>query len=327
MSRIHYFQRYSSIENTVTNNTLLLFGRIYEHSTSAASRLLSELVGEAVYIGLEIAQQNRAGPSVPDGMLIQRSFKIAIEAKVDAYIDFDQLSRHAEGFGNEALRVLLLLTKMDLANDERKLLAQLQNRFPGIVIKHITFKDICSTIKELFKPYEQSIIELADDYVAYCNDSGLFDQSSELMRIVPCGESVGINRKYGIYFQPSDRGYTQHAFVGIYNQKSVAAIIEIMSVFDIDLDGDVLQKTLIQGKDSNAYDSAIIGLIRDAKTECDYDIDSAHRFFCGNMVVTDYKKVSSGGIQGARFVNLLDVIGPHAGVEDVASKLSNRTWD
>ena len=83
MSRIHYFQRYSSVENTVTNNTLQLFGRIYEYSARAASRLLSELTGQAVYIGIEIAQQNRSSTSVPDGTIIQSSFKIAIEAKVD----------------------------------------------------------------------------------------------------------------------------------------------------------------------------------------------------------------------------------------------------
>ena len=29
MPKIHYFQRYSSVENTVTNNTLQLLARIY----------------------------------------------------------------------------------------------------------------------------------------------------------------------------------------------------------------------------------------------------------------------------------------------------------
>ena len=120
MSRIHYFQRYSSVENTVANNTLQLFGRIYEHSARAASRLLSELTGQAVYIGIEITQQNRATTSVPDGTLIQRSFKIAVEAKVDAPVDFDQLNRHASSFGTEALRILLLLTKAPLGNNERR---------------------------------------------------------------------------------------------------------------------------------------------------------------------------------------------------------------
>ena len=56
MPKIHYFQRYSSVENTVTNNTLQLFARIYNYSTSQASKVLSELSGEPVEIGIEINQ-------------------------------------------------------------------------------------------------------------------------------------------------------------------------------------------------------------------------------------------------------------------------------
>lgn len=327
MSRIHYFQRYSSVENTVTNNTLQLFGRIYEYSARAASRLLSELTGQAVYIGIEITQQNRSSTSIPDGTIIQSSFKIAIEAKVDAPVDFDQMKRHASSFGTEALRILLLLTKVPLAGNEKAELRKIQEEFPGVVIRGITYEDICNAIKQLFKPHEETIIELADDYIEYCNDTGLFDQSRELMRIVPCGQSVEINQIHGIYFQPSDRGYTNHSFVGIYNQKAVRAILEIMSVFDVELEGGNLKKELVQGEKTNAYDGSIRAIIADAKTHCDYDIESGHRFFCGKMVSTNYQKVSPGGIQGARFVNLREALGSHGDVEDIASKLSEKTWE
>lgn len=326
MSRIHYFQRYSSVENTVTNNTLQLFGRIYEYSTHAASRLLSELTGQAVYIGIEITQQNRLGLSVPDGLIVQSDFKIAIEAKVDAPVDFDQIRRHASSFGAEALRVLLLLTKVSLSVSEEAELLKIQRECPGVVIRSITYEDICKAISSLFKPHEEAIIELAEDYIEYCNDTGLFDQSRELMRVVPCGQSFDINRKHGIYFQPSDRGYTNHAFVGIYNQKSVQAILEIKSVFDVELKGGLLSKKVVQGEDANIYDDAIRAIIADAKTHCDYQIESDHRFFCGRMVATDYKKSSPGCIQGARFVNLRDALGEYGDVDDIAARLSGTTW-
>jgi hypothetical protein len=67
MSKIHYFQRYSSIENTVTNNTLQLLARIYDYSASAASDVLSQLTGDEIEIGIEIKQQARVGNAVPDG--------------------------------------------------------------------------------------------------------------------------------------------------------------------------------------------------------------------------------------------------------------------
>jgi hypothetical protein len=315
------------VENTVTNNTLQLFGRIYEHSASAASRLLSELTGEAVYIGIEITQQNRANTSVPDGTLIQRSFKIAVETKVDAPMDFDQLRRHALSFGTEELKILLLLTKEPTASHEKSEILKIQEKYPGVVIKSITFEGICNVISQLFKPYEESIIKLADDYIEYCNDTGLFDQSRELMRIVPCGESVDINQTHQIYFQPSDRGYTRHAFVGIYNQKAVRGVLKIKSVFDVELIGADLKKELVEGDNTNVYDESIRAIIADAKTNCNYDIETGYRFFCGKMVSTNYQKVSLGGIQGARFVNLRQVLGQYGDVDDIASKLSKVTWE
>ncbi len=326
MSRIHYFQRYSSVENTVTNNTLQLFGRIYEYSAPAASRLLSELTGQAVYIGIEITQQNRTSTSVPDGTIIQSSFKIAIEAKVDAPVDFDQLRRHASSFGTEALRILLLMTRARLADSEQAKFEEIQRDLPGVVMRSITYEDICNAIKQLFKPHEETIIELANDYVEYCNDTGLFDQSGELMRIVPCGQSVGINLRHGIYFQPSDRGYTNHAFVGIYSQKAVQAVLEIKSVFDVELNGTDLKKQRVQGEDTDAYDNSIRDIIDDAKKHCGYDIESGTRFFCGTVERTSYQKVTPGGIQGARFVNLKEVLGSHGGVADIASKLRKASW-
>ena len=81
MSKIHYFQRYSSPENVVTNNTLHLLERIYSYSPEKASQLLTELTGEPIEIGVEITQQNRDQQAIPDGQIRQRSFKILIETK------------------------------------------------------------------------------------------------------------------------------------------------------------------------------------------------------------------------------------------------------
>lgn len=153
--------------------------------------------------------------------------------------------------------------------------------------------------------------------------------SRSLLRILPCGESVEINKKHGIYFHPSDRGYTTHSFVGIYANKTVQAIWAIDSVFDVNvkLDGTELEKWCVQGRDTNDYDSKLRDLIKDAKKFCGYNIESGHRFFCGVPVETDYRKKSSGGIQGARFVNLRDVIGEFSDATDVANKLRDKQWE
>lgn len=327
MPKIHYFQRYSSVENTVTNNTLQLLARIYNYSTSQASKLLSEITDQSIEIGIEINQQGRAKESVPDGRIIQRSFKVLIEAKVDAGVNADQLLRHAEDFSNESQKILLLLTKQTIGKEEEDISRKIASKHPGVVFKNITYEGICKTIKGLFKDYEYEMSALVDDYIEYCNDANLFDQSKFLLRIVPCGESVEINKKYGIYFHPSDRGYTKHSFVGIYANKAVRSIWGIDSVFDVEFSGTALKKTLVQGRNTSEYDEGLIGIIKDAKTLCGYQIEVGHRFFCGIPVDTDYKKSSPGGIQGARFVNLRDVIGEFSDANDVAIKLRGKQWE
>jgi hypothetical protein len=293
-----------------------------------ASKLLSEITREPVEIGIEINQQGRAKESVPDGAILQRSFKVLIEAKVDAGVDQDQLLRHAASFSNESQKILLLLTKQALSNTEEDQIAkQIHQKYPGVIFRSVTYEMICKAIKGLFKDYEYEMYSLVDDYIEYCNDANLFDQSRFLMRIVPCGDSIEINKKYGLYFNPSDRGYTKHSYVGIYANKAVQLIWKIDSVFDVEYNGIELIKTLIQGRDTNEYDQRIIDIIADAKKSCGYQIETGHRFFCGSPVETDYIKSTSGGIQGARFVNLRDVVGDFVDVADVAEKLRGKQWE
>lgn len=327
MSKIHYFQRYSSVENTITNNTLQLLARIYAYSTTQASQLLTELTGEPIEIGIEINQQERGQGSVPDGAIIQRSFKILVESKVDSAPDIDQLLRHSDNFSGEDQKILLLLTREPAEAAEDDIVQQVATRHPSVIFKNVTYEAICKAVTSLFQEYEYEMRVLADDYVEYCNDAGLFDQSKYLMRIVPCGKSLDINRKHGIYFHPSDRGYTRHQYVGIYKDKAVRVLWMIDSIFDVRYQGNRLTKTLIHGRDTNEYDDKLIAIINDAKTECGYEIATDHRFFCGNPIDTNYMKSSSGGIQGARFVNLREVIGDFNDASEVAQELKGKQWE
>lgn len=328
MSKIHYFQRYSSIENTVTNNTLQLISRIYNYSTYQASRLLSEITGEDIEIGLEINQQEKGESSIPDGTILQRSFKILIETKVDSPVDQNQIERHASNFSNESQKILLLLTKHETDKNLESLLKKsIANNFPGIIFKALTFKKLCTTISGLFKEYEHEMSALVQDYIEYCNDENLFDQSESLIRIVPCGGSIELNKKYGVYFQPSDRGYTKHKYIGIYSQKIVQSIWKLDSVFDVNYDGVSLTKSLVQGRQTEDYNSSILQIINDAEEILGWDVTTNHRFFCGSPVETYFEKVSFGGIQGARFLNLNEIIGDFSNVKDIAKKLNVKTWE
>ncbi len=330
MANIHYFQHYSSKENTVTNNTLLLFARIFSYSNAKVSQLLATLTGEAIEVGIEIKQQERSGDSIPDGSLLQRSFKIAIEAKVDAPVTVKQLQRHADNLskGLEYQKILLLLTKTPMGRDEENSVRdQIFKKCPSVIFRNITYENICREAEQLFEKHEDEMRDLVEDYVAYCNEAKLFDQSPFLMRIVPCGQSGELNRKYGIYFAPSDRGYTPHQFVGIYRDKNVHTIWKIDSIFEVDYDGKTLHKTLVQGKATKDYDKKIVNVIGEAKELCGYDIAHGCHFFCGKPEKTEYRKSSPCGIRSSKFVNLQDVIGDFKDASDVAQKLKGKAWE
>ena len=327
MSKIHYFQRYSSAENTITNNTLQLLARIYDFSASRASKFLTDVTDESIEIGIEINQQERTKKSVPDGTIIQRSFKVLIESKVDRGFDEEQLLRHAENFSSESQQILLLLTKQEIdEEDKHRISENIRKKYPSVVFCNVTYETICTALGGLFADYENEMELLTRDYIDYCNDANLFDQSRYLMRIVPCGKSFDINREHGIYFHPSDRGYTRHDYVGIYKDKAVRVLWKIDSVCDINYDGSRLDKTLIQGRDTDEYDRKLAATIEDAEEICGYKIETGHRFFCGIPIETNYTKSSRGGIFGARFVNLKEEIGDFTDASEVGQKLNGKQW-
>lgn len=327
MSRIHYFQRYSSAENTVTNNTLQLISRIYSYSPKAAAKLISQLTGQDIYIGLEITQQTRSGASVPDGTILQRSFRVCIETKVDAVLNIDQLKRHMGNFRSEDIRVLAIVSKSELQAIEIEALNKLRAEFPNVVISSMSFRDICHEIESLFQAHDEEILEVIADYVEYCNDTGLFDQSRDFMRIVPCRESFEINSKYEIYFHPSDRGYTAHSFVGLYTGKAVRKVIKLDAVFDVSLVDGKLTKALVQGQDTDRYDEAIRASVSEIQSAKGWNIAQGHRFFCGPSVDVTYKKTSPGGIQGPRFVNLREIASSYSNLDDLVERLNESTWE
>ncbi|HQS32985.1 hypothetical protein [Polaromonas sp.] len=331
MAKIHYFQRFSSKENTVTNNTLQLFARIYNHSHELASEFLSGLVEAEISIGLEIRQQQKMGDAIPDGTLVQRSFSIMIEAKVDAGVDEGQLLRHCQKFTTQEQQILLLLTKEHLQVTQlEKIRKNISEQSPKVIFRNITYGDICEACSGLFRDHELQMQALVEDYIEYCNDAKLFDQAPYLLRIVPCGVSLALNVKYGIYFHPSDRGYTRHRFEGIYAQKEVQFLIDIGcggSVFDIDFDGiKITDKKMVEGVKTDEYDKRIISMIQEAKLKCGYDIAKGHRFFCGKIIPTSFKKSTPNGIQGSRFIDLKKAIGSFSSLTDVAEKLKSATW-
>ncbi len=328
MAGVTYFPRYSGKENVVTNNTLLLFSRIYDYSPQSFQEIISQLTASDIEVGPEITQQDRSGKSVTDGSIQQQSFRILVETKVSAGIDYDQLVRHSERFGDESVRVLLLITKHALDNEQQ---TAIKNRLKkGVIFGAVDFSTLCAVIEGLFAEYERDIGVVVEDYVDYCRHEQILDESKETMRIVPCGQSHELNRKYGIYYHPFRRGYRPHGYIGIYAQKSVTVLWRIRSVFDATIDdaGKLKRGAAIVGEETSDFDQKLIGIIGEALEHCGHRIRRDHRFFCGDPIDTDFRKTSKYGLRKNTYINLKEKI-PDVDLDSpkaVARALKKTDW-
>jgi hypothetical protein len=123
MNNVRYFQRFSQKENVHTNNTLLLLSRTQVTDPRLLRGILGELFAglevatEGLDVGVQFSQQTSAPDgSVPDGMLLQTSFRIVVETKRHQGFDVKQLKRHLSQFANETTKILLVLSPERIEN-------------------------------------------------------------------------------------------------------------------------------------------------------------------------------------------------------------------
>ena len=186
MPRVHYFQRYSQRENVVTNNTLLLFSRLYAYSPARLELLLGTLLDDLdLVIGPAFKQQERGAGSVPDAKVRQGSFSLVIETKVRAAVDAGQLESHLESFTDEEQKFLLLIQPEPLSSGQQEEIQQrLKAVDPEVRFCAVTFDEIVNACDDVVQDYEMELRELFDDYREYCSSEGLLPMAPHTMRAV-----------------------------------------------------------------------------------------------------------------------------------------------
>ncbi len=321
MPTINLFSTYRQGENRVTATFLAVLQWL---SLPNIDRILGGLLEEDAFSLVTFENQPKGRSTRPDARIGTKS-AIWIETKTSSdAVNAGQIEGHLGALG-EGERLLLLTPDADkpqqLPNDKRVLWSN--------------FRCLVETVEGILNDEDEPPSEreafLLREFIKMIRQDGLLGAAEQLMRIVPCSQSLEINEKYGIYFHPSDRGYTKHRFVGIYKDKTVQAIWEIESIFDVEYNGSELKKILVEGEETkDKYDQNLINIINDAQSECGYDIKIGCRFFCGEPQKTHYEKSSRGGIQGARFQNLREVIGDKfdkLDVKGIAQNLKEKKWE
>jgi len=337
MSEIHYFQRYTQKENVVTNNTMLLFSRLYHYSPIRFRDFLQEFLEDVRDLspGIRFKQQVKAKKSVPDGIIEQDSFKVVIEAKLYDNMSHKQLVAHLDSFRNEAVQVLLLINPSlpsdDFMNRTLQDVAAYNQQF-GKDVQFIarTFEQIIASFKNALRQDDTEMRDMLDDFESFCSEFELLQLDQYRLRALASGATYELNLKHGIYYDPADWGYQKHKYLGLYRNKSIKAIGEIENIVTADYDqasGLCVHESMYPVNSSQI--TAIEAIIRDSNAIYGWDISKNHKFFLvKGFHATDYRKTSKYPIQRSKYFNLKELFdaGAWPDVQQIARKLDGMEW-
>lgn len=327
MSNLHFFQRYSQEENVVTNNTLRLFGQVYNDDPGRLETLLETVVdGISLDLELQMTQQEKGTASVPDGALYQPSLRIVIETKRSSSFSKDQLERHLKTFEDEKQKVLLLLTPETPGENSLNKIDQTAEK-EDIVFGAVTFSDLIDALigeGNIVSEYETDLRSIVEDYQSFCSEENLLPED-DVLRAVPCGRTHELNAEYDLYYMPASRGYRSHQYVGIYYDKSIRYIGKLTQEVEVErVNGQLTGET----EDLSEKQREDLHEVMDQKP----GLETGLRFFLvDEFFPTDFSKESKHGMRGAQYFSLRNVLDLDKSenlpsVEEVASRLKQEDW-
>lgn len=339
--KVHYFQRYNQKENVDTSNTMLMLSRFYEYSSDKFFILLNNLIlneDDTPELSIELQQSKKGNESIPDAIISQKSFKIVIETKLYNQFNERQLIKHLNQFNNEDIKVILTL---DPRNMKKELLEKFnnyiekynENNYGKIPIKHvnITFKDLINAMEETITESDYSIKMILEDYKSYCFDENLIPDSYKWMRAITAGTTLRDNIDLNLYYDSANRGYSEHGYIGLYNQKSIRAIGKLVKVVQAsNINGKFYSKT-VTGDNATQDEINRIKEAMERSKKYGYNIyNNLHNYFIvEKFIEMDFRKESKNPIIKSKFFNLSDILKTDSlpQVEEIAKKLNNRSWE
>lgn len=337
MSKIHYFQRYHQKENVVTNNTLLLFSRLYNYSPKKFKQFIDSLLDKEINVGVDFFQQLKGTNSIPDGFITQQSFKIVIETKLHNSFDSNQITNHLSTFRNEETQILLALSNVPMKQEQTDLLIGKVREFNesnnnNVNFISVTFRQIIEIYKQEINDFDLELKDIIDDFEDFCSLSGLLPKNTPRMLVVPCGQTLEQNKNYNVYYDPADRSHSRCTHLGIYRGKRVQAVGKIVNIIVANYNESINALQIIdqQSEPTETQKENIISIINDAKERLGWNLKTGHKFFCvDDFFETHFAKNTTGGIMGKRYFDLFEYIGVDKSVttEVIAEKLKLIDWE
>ena len=196
----------------------------------------------------------------------------------------------------------------------------------------LTFKEIIDKFKDILMDYDLEMIDLIADYDDFCQESGLIDNSENRIRVVLTGQTYEQNIKHKVYYAPATRGYQDTKYLGLYKNKAIRAIGEIVTIYDAKYISDE-EKVVVSEVVKGNLDDQVIEMTKQVYLESysnyGYSLDDHRRFFIvEEYYLCEYKKSTPGGIQGTRYIDLNNIEGYTSGMScsEIAALLDNQIW-
>lgn len=195
-----------------------------------------------------------------------------------------------------------------------------------------TFKETCSCFNDTILEYDLEMKELITDFEAFCSETGLIDNANTKMRVILAGTTFEQNMENNIYHAPRERGYQNHKYLGLYKDKAVRGIGEVISSADTSYNFDNKELSIKEiqfGVITDEQKAIVKKVIIEAREKFGYPISEGHRlFFVKQYYETKYIKPTRGGLFGQKYFDLADIDGYKNGMstEEIAELLTGKEW-
>ena len=329
MAKIHYFPRYHTKENVITNNTLLLFSRLYESSINKFQLFFDNLLEDTgLPIGIEITQQTKKENSIPDGIILQKAFKIVIETKRDNNFHLQQLLDHTKHFSKSDNNILLALGK-EKPNKEPQFKKQIlefkKEQELNFDFYAITFEEIIKAFKDTIEEYDFELKNIIDDYEEFCESENVLPKNKYRLRLVLSGKSIEENLQFNVYYDT--RNFRYQKYLGLYTNKSIVAIGKITKIARVDIIDDEI---IIKNNEelSSIEKENLKGIVAEAYNTKGWNVKLNHNFyFVDKFYETDFKKETKYAPLGTKFFDLDEILKIDLeNTELIAKALRKTTW-
>ncbi|EMJ85439.1 hypothetical protein [Leptospira meyeri] len=324
-----FFSNYNSSENRTTNYTLLLLKLIYEDSPTNFGYLLSTLTNEETgsMVGVKFYQQEKKNKSIPDGIILQKSFSIFIEAKNFDWFYDEQIENHLQALNDESANVKILIALSNFESTDLSKFDNIRNIISTkyknqLIFQALNFEDFIIALEADFIP--SKFKEQISEYRDYLNENNLLPTWKKKLDVINCAGIPEEILEGNVYLCPAIGGSYSHQrckYFGMYIDKTVKIISEIKAVIDVNSADSINIKWINNHeKVENLKELALAKANFYRQSELPVRVFILDKLFECNFV-----KDSPGGIQYSKTYFDISKLN-FSNTDELAKELSSKKW-